>query len=87
MHNDNSSHGMLTSLAVLLSLGWIAAVAYVAWRGWPHVSLDLSPKDAATAAAHQSAVFRHAAISAAIALLPPLGLLFVARVLGRRQGD
>jgi hypothetical protein len=74
---------MLASLALLVSIGWIAAVAYVAWRGWPHISLDLSPRDTATAAAHQVAVVRHLATSAAIALLPPLGLLLVARLLGR----
>lgn len=85
MHNDNDSHGIVASLLVLVSIGWIAAIAYVAWRGWPHISLDLSAKDAATQAAHQAAVLRHAAVSAAIGLLPPLALAFLMRLRSRRQ--
>ena len=82
-HHDDPTRGMLQWLAGLVGFGWIAAVAYVAWRGWPHVPLDISATDPATQAAHRAAVVRHAMTSAATALVPAALLIVLARLIGR----
>lgn len=82
-HDEQMPRGTLRWLAGLVAAGWMAAVAFVAWRGWPHMSLDLGA-DAATRAAYQAAVWRHAATSAAIALVPAIVLMLAARFFGRR---
>lgn len=78
--------GVVSLLLAVAAVAWIGAVAYLAWRGWPYIPLDVSAKDPATLAAHRDAVLRHAAVSAALALLPAGVLLLLARRLGRRPG-
>lgn len=82
-HDEQMPRGTFRWIAALVAAGWIAAVAFVAWRGWPHMSLDLGV-DAATRAAYQAAVWRHAATSAAIALVPAIALMLAARFFDRR---
>ncbi|HWB45989.1 MAG TPA: hypothetical protein VG900_11160 [Hyphomicrobiaceae bacterium] len=62
-------------LWLLASLVWVAAVAVVAARGWPHIPLDVSAGDPATRAAYDRAVRAYALRHALAALLPPLALL------------
>lgn len=80
-----AGRGLLSLLAILLALAWPAVVAFVAWRGWPHLPLDVSASDPATVAAYRGAVLRHAGVAAAVALVPTAALLLVARRLGRRR--
>ena len=65
------------------STAWIAVVAVVAARGWPHLPLDVSAADPATRAAYNQAVTAFLLRHALIAVLPPLGLLAIGW-LGRR---
>jgi hypothetical protein len=85
MPDTEPSRSTMSWLGGLARLGWVAAIAYVSWRGWPHIPLDLSPSDAATRSAHAAAVNRHMMVSTAVALLPPLGVLMLVKLLGRSR--
>lgn len=67
---------------LLLSIAWIALVAYFSLESWPRMSLDLGG-DAATRALYDRAVFMHVAMYALAALVPPLVLVLLGRVFGR----
>ncbi len=85
MARHDEGGGLLSMLATVAAAAWLIAIAYLAWRGWPHVSLDLSAKDPATQAAHQAAVARHAAIHAALAIVPAAVLVLIARLIANRR--
>jgi hypothetical protein len=69
---------------LVASLIWIAAVALIAARGWPHMPLDVSAGDPATRAAYDRAVTAFALRQALAALLPPLVLLVIGGLVCRR---
>lgn len=71
-------------LWLVASAAWIAAVAFIAARGWPHLPLDVSATDPATRAAYDRAVTAFALRHALTALLPPLVLLAVGWLVRRR---
>lgn len=68
--------------AAVLSLGWIAAVAWYGWTTLPHLPLDVSGSDPATVAALQSAQMRHALLYAIVAMVPAGALLWFGRRFG-----
>jgi hypothetical protein len=70
-------------LAALIGLVWIGAVLWYGWATLPHLPLDVSASDPATAAALQSAQLKHALLYAAVALLPAGALVW----LGGRFGS
>ncbi len=86
MARQDGGGRLLSTLAPLVATVWIVTVAYLAWRGWPHVSLDLSAQDAATEAAYRTAIARHLAAHALLAVIPAGLLLLAARfVAGLRR--
>jgi hypothetical protein len=68
---------------LVLSLGWVLAVGSFALQGWPHMPLDISHTDPATRAAFDEAVLVHVGKHAAVALLPPLVMFVLARLVSR----
>jgi len=72
-------------IAVLASLAWAAAVAYEAWLGWPHLSLDLSQADAGTQRAYQQAIIMHVVRYAAVGLAPLAVVSAAAAFIGRAK--
>lgn len=74
---------LLSGLAILLGLVWAGAVAYAAWSGWPHLSLDLSAQDASTQAALQRAIINHVAVHLAAGLAPLIAVIAAMRLLAR----
>ena len=70
-------------VATLISLLWMAGLAYLAVEHMPTMPLDISANDPATVEAFEAARFQHVAVMTAVALLPALALLLAAR-LGRR---
>lgn len=68
----------------LASLAWIVAVAYLARAGWPAFSMDLSAADPAVRAAYDRAINAHVLRYAAIALVPPVIAMLLARFASRR---
>lgn len=82
---------MTTSLAsklfALVAVAWIAAVAVWASNGWPHIPLDMTGRDAATAAAYGRAVRAHVIEAALVAGIPVLIGGIVLLVARRRSGS
>lgn len=76
---------LLFGFAILLCLAWAGVVAYEAWSGWPHLSLDLSAEDSGTQAAFQWAIFNHVGTHAAAGLVPLIVVAAVARMLSRSR--
>ncbi|MBL8566699.1 MAG: hypothetical protein JNM89_13370 [Hyphomicrobiaceae bacterium] len=84
MARQNGGRALLSTLAPIIAAAWIVTVAYLAWRGWPHVSLDLSAQDAATQAAYRTAVMRHLTAYAVLAIAPAGLLVLAARFVANR---
>ncbi|MDX2307376.1 MAG: hypothetical protein NW216_03975 [Hyphomicrobium sp.] len=74
------------TLLLLLSAAWIAGVAWKASLSWPRLPLDSSATDPATIAALDQAMTQHVLVYGLAALGPPLALVTLALVLGRRRG-
>ena len=67
----------------LLSLIWIAGVAYACLAAWPSIPLDISANDPATRAAFARAVRAHVTRCIVLGLAPPLLLLAVGWMIAR----
>lgn len=76
---------LLLALAIFLCLAWAGAVAYEAWAGWPHFSLDLGFEDPATRAAHKRAIIMHVASHAAAGLVPLIAVSVIAGLFRRSR--
>jgi hypothetical protein len=70
---------------LLLTTLWVLAVCYRAYYVWPHLPLDISHTDPATKAAFNSAVMMHAGKYALVALLPPMIVMILARMIAPRR--
>jgi hypothetical protein len=67
-------------VATVISLLWVAGIAYLAVEHMPTMPLDISADDPATVEAFEAARFQHVAVMTAVALLPALALLMAARL-------
>lgn len=72
---------------VLGSLVWVAAIAYLARQGWPHLPLDVPASDPQVGAALQKAVTAHLLRYGGLALIPPALALIVLKASGRAGGQ
>lgn len=71
-------------LWIVASIAWVAGVGYGCVRSWPHLSLDLAHTDPGTKAAYDGAVLAHVLWYGAIAMVVPLVVLVLGRMLVRR---
>ena len=66
---------------LVVSIVWAGAMAYLCTASWPHVPLDISAADPATAVALRAAILSHVGLYGLLAIGPPLLVLLAARAL------
>ncbi len=72
----------------IISLVWIAAVAYFGWSQWPRIPLDISSNDPATIAVYNNSLARHFVLWVSVALVPPVffyGMRWLLMALPRKK--
>lgn len=75
----------LYRLWMILTLAWLAFIAWRTLQGWPTIPLDMGGADAETAAAYHSAQIDHALNAAALALGAPLVIWLVLKLICRTR--
>lgn len=70
---------------LVVSVIWTGVVAYFGYTSAPHVPLDMSPNDPATAEAFRAAAVRHALRFGLLAAGPPAIALIAGRLLCRKD--
>lgn len=76
---------MLSRILVVVACVWIAGVAYIAGQTWPVIPLDMPAGDPQIKASYDSALWRHIASYALLAIIPAAVLLGVSLILQRRR--
>jgi hypothetical protein len=70
---------------VVFTILWAIFIGALVWQGWPRLPLDTG-NDAATQALLDAAIRDHMLVHAGLAIVPPLIMLGVGRILLRMRG-
>jgi hypothetical protein len=70
-----------------LSLLWITAAGYLGWSRWPQLPLDSSPNDPATLDLYAAVSLNHAVFYTLLAMLGPMVLLVILKMLQKSSPD
>ena len=70
---------------IVFSLLWAAFVGYLAWSGWPRLPFD-SGNDVLTRQLLQAAIRDHLLVHLGLAVVPPLVMLGIGRLVKRSRG-